>query len=251
VDVEQKIEEIIEEEEINQICVHPKSGQYLCAAMDSGAVAILDLQNRRVSKHLRKHKNICAASIFHPRNPWDLVSGGYDQMLFFWDFSRGRLTSSFDMKNLQITDQQGGVSQVINPPFVHSLAYTSDGRYLAAGLGDGTISLLDHRKRACVLTLPEAHKAAVSQVLFTNYENISSQSLISTGNDKVVNIWDVEYMLHNNPPTFSEKNLSYFNNEQCLKHQYSLEDKPNWAYFNSDGYLFIADTSCDISLFQL
>ncbi|CAK9082868.1 unnamed protein product [Durusdinium trenchii] len=35
--------------------------------------------------------------------------------------------------------------QLLNPPFVHSLAYLPD-ETLAAGLGDGTVALLEERR---------------------------------------------------------------------------------------------------------
>lgn len=54
-------------------------------------------------------------------------------------------------------------SQLFNPPFVHSVDFTPDGRYLAAGLGDSGVVVFDAKTRAPVGRF-DGHSAPVSQV---------------------------------------------------------------------------------------
>jgi hypothetical protein len=53
--------------------------------------------------------------------------------------------------------------QLLNPPFVHSVHYSPDGRLLAAGLGDGTVSV-QGVPSGCLRARLCGHSAAVAQV---------------------------------------------------------------------------------------
>jgi WD40 repeat protein len=77
-------------EEINQVAVNHK-GTFLAAADDSGEIKVINLQNHKLFKTLQGvHSNICSSAVFHPRRPWEVVSGGLDSKIVKWDFSRGR-----------------------------------------------------------------------------------------------------------------------------------------------------------------
>lgn len=56
------------------------------------------------------------------------------------------------------------VSQLFNPPFVHSVDFTADGCFLAAGLGDSGVVVVDAKTRAPVGRC-DGHSAPISQVL--------------------------------------------------------------------------------------
>lgn len=55
-------------------------------------------------------------------------------------------------------------SQLFNPPFVHSVDFTADGCYLAAGLGDSGVVVVDVKTRTPVGRC-DGHSAPISQVL--------------------------------------------------------------------------------------
>lgn len=118
------------EDEINQLVIHD-GGQYLAACDDTGAVKVIDTRQNKLFKTLsRGHGNICSTVQFRPQRPWDLVTGGMDYKVVYWDFSSGRV--------LQDENMQQGVepgAYFLNPPFVHSLHVKEDSRSFAAGLG--------------------------------------------------------------------------------------------------------------------
>lgn len=70
----------VAEEEINCLSVN-ETGRELAAADDSGAVTLIDLQQEKVIRTLRKHDNICSSVTFRPRRPHSLVSAGLDMQV--------------------------------------------------------------------------------------------------------------------------------------------------------------------------
>jgi WD40 repeat protein len=74
-----------------------------------------------------------------------------------------------------------GVNQVCNPPMVHSLAWSPSGRLLAAGLGDGSIGVLqvDGRRLTLVTRIPEEHDSSVASVLFPNWSTADNNHILA------------------------------------------------------------------------
>jgi WD40 repeat protein len=175
------------EEEINQLVLNEKE-EYLAACDDSGHIKVINLFDKRVHKTLRKHTNICATVAFHPRRPWDLFSGGYDSKLIQWDFSRGRSVCVIDMEELGVHGGESS-SYLINPPFVHSLATSNTGQYMACGTEGATIQLFHINKYnpEYFVTLC-SHTQGVSQVHFPKSK---PEHLVSGGNDGKILVWDM------------------------------------------------------------
>jgi len=121
------------EDEINQIVLHGKE-QYLAACDDTGSVKIIDLHQKKLFKTLkRSHSNICSSLQFRPNRPWDLVTGGMDFKVVYWDFSTGRVTHEV---NVQETGDDDDNKYFINPPFVHSIHVKDNSKDFAVGLGE-------------------------------------------------------------------------------------------------------------------
>lgn len=119
------------EDEINQIVVHDK-GQYLAACDDTGAVKVIDLHQKKLFKTLnRSHTNICSSVQFRPQRPWDLVTGGMDFKVVYWDFSTGRASHEVNIQDTGTEDDK----YFINPPFVHSVHLKENSKDFAVGLG--------------------------------------------------------------------------------------------------------------------
>lgn len=115
-----------------------------------------------------------------------------------------------DGNNSASADGEGsGASsnQLVNPPYVHSLAWSHDGRYLAAALGNGSLIILQPEASSIAGHLAEAHAAPAVTVGWvrvrgkahgssgsTASDGASSDDgcrsyLVSSGNDGVVCLW--------------------------------------------------------------
>lgn len=176
-------------EEINQLTLHPKD-TYLAACDDSGHVRIVDVQQRKLYKTLRRHTNICSSICFHPKLPWHLASGGLDCAVFTWDFSRGKVFNSLNTQELNHEDSTSAqqTAYSCNPPLVHSVSYSPSGTLLACGLENSMVHVLDFPKRSEVRvkrTL-KGHTQGVSQVCFHG-----NDLLVSAGNDGRIILWDM------------------------------------------------------------
>ncbi|CAE7039569.1 WDR53 [Symbiodinium natans] len=166
-------------DDINQVAIDA-GGHLAAVAEDSGAVHLVDLNTWRVDKTLagkNGHVNICSSVAWKPGREWTLASGGLDAAVVLWQRSgRGRKVQMQTDAEEESATSAGG-AQLLNPPFVHSIAYSPDGETLAAGLGDGTVALLGPEQRL------RGHLAAVAQVLYT------PAGLVSAGNDRQVLLW--------------------------------------------------------------
>nr|CCA19794.1 conserved hypothetical protein [Albugo laibachii Nc14]CCA24394.1 conserved hypothetical protein [Albugo laibachii Nc14] len=194
-------------EEVNAIHVHPgRRLNFLAAPDDSGMIKIYDLEQQRLFKTLQyQHTNICTAAVFRPNSPWDLVSCGMDGFLLFWDFCRGRLKYKIDlqagMHQLAESDAETPTtldtksSQMFNPPLVYSIAFTSNGKAFAAGLGDGSVVIVDFNARR-ILRRIRFHRATVSQVHFADLSSDADFPwLLSCANDAQIYICDYKHVV--------------------------------------------------------
>jgi len=185
-------------------------------------------------KSLRqKHTNLCTCVKFRPNHPREVISGALDSSIVVWDFVRGKSLFSF------VLHQQGS-QQVVNPPFVHSIDLSPNGKTLAAGLGDSTVALFDLDKRHQISTL-ESHSASVVQVLFPLFE--PREHIISASNDTSILLWHLKY-LHSTPKTTNARNGT-------VSLQINHGSKINWLSSTENGQLFVADVSAQISVYQM
>lgn len=175
----------IANDEINQIVVD-SSGSFVAIAEDSGEVHLLNLSTWKRERTLAGkcgHSNICSSVTARPGKEWGLASGGLDCMVTFWKRTgKGKAVPI----NPDVTDDSAtssGGCQLLNPPFVHSVSYSLDGKSLAAGLGDSTVAVLDSDSGAQQERFRGGHAAGVAQVLYTPV------GLFSAGNDLEICLW--------------------------------------------------------------
>ena len=177
-------------EEINQIVVN-KKGEFLTACDDSGEILIIDVESSRKCKTCRRHDNICSAVVFNPRRPWEIISGGLDCQLISWDFSRAKLLSSMNMSDVQSSSQSDNSSYSINPPMIHTLCTIPDQPLVVAGLGNGSIVLVNVSKRSnmeLISVVSSVHSSAVNVISCSLITEPSVQhSLESSERGAVVN----------------------------------------------------------------
>ncbi|XP_054569847.1 WD repeat-containing protein 53 isoform X2 [Eptesicus fuscus] len=79
----------VNEEEINCLSLN-ETENLLASADDSGAIKILDLENKKVSRSLKRHSNICSSVAFRPQRPQSLVSCGLDMQVMLWNLQKAR-----------------------------------------------------------------------------------------------------------------------------------------------------------------
>jgi WD40 repeat protein len=193
-------------------------GDFFAACDDEGLIKVVDTRARKVFKTLRGgHSSLCTSVCFAPRAPWQLVSGGMDCNVCVWDYAKPAI-----LQKLSTQDVSASATQVMNPPFVYSLGVSRDGRAVAAGLGNCQVVLYALEKparggaggaRSRKALLRErmrlrGHDGAVIRTHFPVFswgatssadnsgvdesiENETYRSLVSVGNDRRINLWDL------------------------------------------------------------
>lgn len=175
------------EDEIDQIVLNEKEA-FLAACDDSGHIKVINLQDRRVYKTLRKHTNICSAVCFRPKRAWDVFTAGFDCMLLQWDFSRGRTLCRINLHELS-SGADTLDAYMINPPFIHSMALSPSGGLLACAADNSLVYLFNSSKRTPEYLGPlNGHSQSVSQVHFPEFKEAL---LVSASNDGTVGLWDL------------------------------------------------------------
>ena len=253
-------------EEINQLALHPKD-TFLAACDDSGQVRIIDVNQRKPYKTLRKHTNICSSVTFHPKLPWHVATGGLDCSIFTWDFSRGHVFNSLSTQDLDFEDASSVPSSyTLNPPMVHSVQYSPTGE-LACGLENATVNLLEFPKRneIRVKKTLRGHTQGVSQVCF------HGNDLLSAGNDGKIILWntssdvtDEKENLEEGPQMKGESSTGAASNHVIseretgkgsdIRHVLDHGDKINWmcpVQWKDENLLYIADQSDVVSVYKL
>ena len=105
--------------------------------------------------------------------------------------TKGKHRYSVNLGSSGMTDD-APTTQTVNPPYVHSLRYADDGSVIAAGLGDGSISLHDAVSQDCVARV-WPHKKAVGHVEFAAFAPADARNrvLASSSNDGTVLVLDI------------------------------------------------------------
>ena len=120
-------------DEINSL-VQNENG-LLASCDDSGECKIYDTKKGTLYRTLRKrHKNICSAGSFLKTRTDIIVTGGLDSHLIAWNFVNVRPLQSINTQDLLQKLGDNSVA-MFNPPMVHTISSSSDGKLMASGLG--------------------------------------------------------------------------------------------------------------------
>ncbi|CAN8199496.1 unnamed protein product [Coccothraustes coccothraustes] len=177
----------VNEEEINCLSVND-TDTFLASADDSGAIKVVDLESKKVSRSLR-HSNICSSVAFRPQRPQSLVSCGLDMQVMLWNLQKVRPLWSTNLQECEMEEESlQSAGQFFNPPLAHSLSVASCGNIFSCGAQDGKVRLFRVTGARFEHELEfQAHSLGVSQVLFMP----EGYSLLSGGNDGKVLLWDL------------------------------------------------------------
>lgn len=236
------------EDEINQIVIN-KQEKYLAACDDSGQVKVINLDEKKLYRTLRKHTNVCATVSFRPNRDSDLLSGAYDCKIIQWDFARVRSVCTMSMQDFGTAGEAVG-SPMLTPPFVHSLALSNDGGLMAVGTENALVEIFDASKRT--LSYRETFRRHTQGVCQVHFPVFNDGYLMSGGNDGNIFLWDMTQssgsgitcngLSHGKPG--SEEVVPKFTIDHC--------HKVNWI---SSGmcanrkFFVVADNTCDPMLY--
>ncbi|KFP69276.1 WD repeat-containing protein 53, partial [Acanthisitta chloris] len=260
----------LNDEEINCLSLN-HTDTLLAAADDSGAIKVVDLESKRVSRSLR-HSNICSSVAFRPQRPHSLVSCGLDMQVMLWNLQKARPLWTTNLQECgQEEESPQAAGQFFNPPLAHSLSVASCGNIFGCGAQDGKVRIFRVTGAKFERELEfQGHSLGVSQVLFLP----ETYWLLSGGNDGKVLLWDVSSDVgkqQKSPakslqrrkaqaPASSIKdgkpNKTASNEEAGVVPKLSIEhgDKVNWlscAQIKGSRRVLVADQSSSVSLYPL
>ncbi|XP_008565708.1 PREDICTED: WD repeat-containing protein 53 [Galeopterus variegatus] len=138
----------VNEEEINCLSLN-ETENLLASADDSGAIKILDLENKKVSRSLKKHSNICSSIAFRPRRPQSLVSCGLDMQVMLWNLQKARPLWITNLQEDETEEMESPQSpgQLLNPALAHSVSVASCGNIFSCGAEDGKIRIVPEDRK--------------------------------------------------------------------------------------------------------
>ncbi|XP_066476409.1 WD repeat-containing protein 53 isoform X1 [Tiliqua scincoides] len=257
----------VNEEEINYLSMN-ETDSFLAAADDSGAIKIIDLESKKLSRCLRRHSNICAAAVFRPQRPQSLVSCGLDMKVMLWNLQKARPLWTVNLQDEEAEEQSAG--QLFNPPLAHSLSVSTCGNVFGCGTEDGKIRIF--RVTGAKFEQEAAfkgHTLGVSQVFFLP----ESYQLITGGNDGKVLLWDVSNGIEKQKSPIKsihrrktktqsatkkvdKMNAELTNQSEPISPKLTIEhgEKVNWisyAEFKSSRSILVADQTSTISVYSV
>ena len=175
------------EDEINQIDIHPTKQSLICSCDDKGDVKVIDIDSKKLIRTLTSfHDGICSTVKFCCKKPWELVSGGLDCTIGRWDFNRGRL-----LAHLSTKQDASDTALFINPPMVHTLDIFSAHHIFVCGLGDGRLVAYSLKPPKDIGVLCQAHSHLASIACIRCIElrtscNSTERYVVSVGNEAVM-----------------------------------------------------------------
>jgi len=187
-----------------------------------------------------------------------LASGGTDCVIKLWDVMREETLFSHHVSS----------ESNYNPPMVHSLSWSRSGALLAAGLGDGSILILNEDLEM-VSRLRDGHDATAACVDFPHWEDGGAgRCIVSAGNDGAVLVWDLgEYDddaardgVCSPVNLFGEglvEEMDDVAGRERILFGIPHGEKPNWLVCSGGSeeampfHVFVADTTCDITAYLI
>ncbi|XP_062988353.1 WD repeat-containing protein 53 [Elgaria multicarinata webbii] len=257
----------VNEEEINCLSVN-ETDSFLAAADDSGAIMIIDLESKKLSRCLRRHSNICTSAVFRPERPQSLLSCGLDMKVMMWNLQKAR---PLWIENLQVEEgDEKSTGQLFNPPLAHCLSVSTCGNVFGCGAEDGKIRIFQVTGAKFEQEMAfKGHSLGVSQVFFLP----DTYWFITGGNDGRVLLWDAsneigklkspvksiqrrKTKMPNTTKKFDKMNAEFPNECVPISPKLTIEhgEKVNWityAEIKGSRRVLVADQTSSISIYPI
>lgn len=226
------------EEEINQVAIHPK-GSLLCSCDDNGEIKIINTSDGTLVRTLSQyHSAICSSVKFNSKKSGELFSGGLDCSIGRWDFYGGKLLAGISTNDESST----AGSVMVNPPMVHSLDVFQSHHIVVCGLGDGRLVAYSSKypKEMQMLCQAHAHSASIACVQCIERGSASDDGanfVISAGNDCIISVHRI---------IVGDSSMQLVGKIDCTK--------VNWidVLCRSDSFfIFTADVTGTVSVYNL
>jgi WD40 repeat protein len=164
--------------EVRALAMSP-DGKLLASAGDDAAVQLWDVAAGKPGAKLTGHTDWVFALAFSPDGK-TLASGGYDGSVKLWDVATAKKTLDMAAKAAAVPNQPPPANNA-----VMALAFSPDGKALAAGGSDALIHLLNVADGKLLRSL-SGHGSAVRSLVF----HPSGTVLISGSRDRTVRLWN-------------------------------------------------------------
>ncbi|KAK6944782.1 Anaphase-promoting complex subunit 4, WD40 domain [Dillenia turbinata] len=166
------------------VCAHPSGAIAASASLDS-FIRVFDVDSNSTIATLEAPPSEVWQMQFDPKGTTLAVAGGGSASVKLWDTSSWELIAT-----LSIPRPEGAkpADKTSTKKFVLSVAWSPDGRRIACGSMDGTISVFDVA-RAKFLHHLEGHFMPVRSLV---YSPIDSRVLFSASDDAHVHMYDAE-----------------------------------------------------------
>lgn len=219
---------------------------------------------------------MCSTIAFRPGKPEEVLSGSLDTTIVQWNFLVGNHQHIFqpkvqeygaDFLSLHFSHHLVGESetQLVNPPHVHQICVSIDGKYLATALGNGNIEVWKLPTKTHIHTF-NVHSSSASQVYDPKNPHHSCPSrcfpafapathILSGANDSTIVLYSVEFSdrikLPKKHPGCTFQNPR---KDTGVEWRISHGSKINWletTQSQTGGNLFIADLTNKITAYTV
>ena len=190
---------------VTDVSLQP-NGSLIAIVGDDHHVCLYDQRQDRYIEHLEKHTDWVRTAKFSPDGK-QLVTAGNDRQIYFWDSSNWNtpvafrthreaiLGSAFSPngervgvvgfeRKARVYSNQGMIIHELECPCadMHSIGFSPDGRWIAAGGRNGSIRLWD-AATGKTTTEFKAHQKRIRSLEF-----VSNQEIVSAGDDQQVRV---------------------------------------------------------------